>query len=634
MREYALLAFAFVLWIVAGTFLLAELDAHARSGLQAELDTRAAHAAGLLDDQLSRFIRAAEPLQQASSADRRTDNADSSHVAFLARNNALEPVSSDDNAATDSRALDTRGASAAKVALITQTPQVSAARGETDKAPDAIDIWFPSRKDGSEAALLQMHVPLTLLHVAISENPGRLAVTDSNGRFLVNLQTPADGVVERSDYLEATSKTSPLGFQVRASESLRSVQSANQRNWICFLLVTSLLMAGTAVLMNLQFLPFQKRIGKWLPNRRGQIDDVIGHARSDRYLEADNLISRGRAYPSPPLQERNAIAEERLHTALEAGGICAWEWHRSSGSVLWRTTCSEILKLPPDAPAMTARGVLRRIFPHERRRLLHLIRTGLAEGRALTADVRIRRSDGDLRWVALSAQTLRDQSGNVTGYVGIAQDITDQKQSLSRTDSLLREVSHRSKNMLALILAMARLTAREAIDVKSHLREFALRVSGLAASQDLIVAADWQSVDFRTLASAEIEAVARSDAERIKISGPTLLITPEAAQTLGMILTELALNAVEHGALSVATGKAELSWALPADGTIIITWRETGGPIYDSERPKGYGLSVVERFSTQGLKLESRISSDWDTFTWTLTGPAANVESLSSRSRR
>jgi two-component sensor histidine kinase len=172
---------------------------------------------------------------------------------------------------------------------------------------------------------------------------------------------------------------------------------------------------------------------------------------------------------------------------------------------------------------------------------------------------------------------------------------------------------------------MARLTARDAVDVKSHLKEFALRVAGLAASQDLIVAADWQSVDFATLAAAEIEAVARSDSSRVEISGPPLLVTPEAAQTLGMILTELALNASEHGALSVASGQVHLSWTFPNAAAIRISWRETGGPKYDASRPKGYGMSVVERFSTQGLKLESRVVTDGDGVTWNLEGPLAHV---------
>ena len=220
---------------------------------------------------------------------------------------------------------------------------------------------------------------------------------------------------------------------------------------------------------------------------------------------------------------------------------------------------------------------------------------------------------------------MNDPDGHIIGLVGVAYDITDQKQSLSRTDALLREVSHRSKNMLALILAMARSTAREAVDVKSHLKDFALRVAGLAASQDLIVAAGWQSVDLGALAYAEVEAVARTDAARVTITGASFLVTPEAAQTLGMIVTELTLNAVENGALSAAGGEVRLSWEFPDDATIMISWHETGGPDYDPELPKGYGMSVVERFSTQGLKVNSHVARDIGGFTWILTGPIANL---------
>ncbi|MES1179627.1 MAG: sensor histidine kinase, partial [Hyphomicrobium sp.] len=209
--------------------------------------------------------------------------------------------------------------------------------------------------------------------------------------------------------------------------------------------------------------------------------------------------------------------------------------------------------------------------------------------------------------------------------IGVASDVTEQKLILSRTDALLREVSHRSKNLLALILAMARLTARDAVDVKSHLKDFTLRVAGLSASQDLIVASDWKHVDLTTLAVAEIGAVARSDAGRIGISGPSVALTPEAAQTLGMVLTELALNAVEHGALSVATGNVRLSWEIADDDQISIIWCETGGPPFNENGAKGYGMSIVERFSTQGLKLAVNAAFDKNSFKWMLTGPLANI---------
>ncbi len=103
------------------------------------------------------------------------------------------------------------------------------------------------------------------------------------------------------------------------------------------------------------------------------------------------------------------------------------------------------------------------------------------------------------------------------------------------------------------------------------------------------------------------------------------MLTPEAAQTLGMVLTELALNAVEHGALSSATGEVHLSWGFPNDATIEISWHETGGPPFVSDGAKGYGTSVVERFSTQGLKLSARTAGDAHGFTWVLSGPLANI---------
>ena len=319
-------------------------------------------------------------------------------------------------------------------------------------------------------------------------------------------------------------------------------------------------------------------------------------------------------------------AENHLRMALRAGGMGAWQWDRRSGTLRLDSTLTDLLKKgSSEAGDWSAKALLAQVEHHDRRRLVQAVRSALSNSQPLGIDIRVTRFDGEQRWFAIRGAPMRDQDGQIIGLVGIAYDITDQKQSLSRTDALLREVSHRSKNMLALILAMARLTAREAVDVKSHLKDFALRVAGLAASQDLIVAADWQSVDFGALAFAEVEAVARSDAARVTITGPSFLVTPEAAQTLGMIVTELTLNAVEHGALSAAGGEVRLRWDFPDDATIMISWHETGGPDYDPELPKGYGMQVVERFSTQGLKVNTHVASDAGGFTWILTGPIANL---------
>jgi two-component sensor histidine kinase len=359
--------------------------------------------------------------------------------------------------------------------------------------------------------------------------------------------------------------------------------------------------------------------------RQPELYALAGHTVDRPKGEQSGCIQAGKADADCSLMRVDHLDDGQLREALFAGGICAWKWHHSNNNIAWGNSPTKLLRQPYTMVPPTARALIRRVVPQERRRLMKALRIALADRRALSIDLRLTCFDGEQRWVALRANPIIDDSGSAVGFIGTAHDITDQKRGLSRTDALLREVSHRSKNMLALILAMARLTARDAVDVRSHLKEFTLRVAGLAASQDLIVAADWQNVDFATLASAEIEAVARSDSSRIKISGPPLLVTPEAAQTLGMIITELALNATTHGALSVGTGRIFLSWAFPSAVTVKISWRETGGPPYDAERSKGYGLAVIERFSSQGLKFDSRILSDAENVIWSLEGPLAHI---------
>jgi len=632
-------------WICAGALFVSELNAHASAALSSDTQRRASLAAARLDHGLSALLRARYPANPAAAAKDGIPT-QARGIEFRTRIAPLEVSSAEsavhEGAALVQAGLDKLDLSAAKKAFATGTPQVSAARSAAGAAQNGIDIWLPWRPEGANhLTLVQAHVPAAFLNEILrgfSDGPRIMAITDSNGAVLTSLRTVDDAATVQDlgssgPYLERSSKTSAFGLRVRAAASLAPLRSIIWRNWICFALVTSLMAAATIMFSSPIPQEARKEGDERLTKKRRQANDVTAAETPKKNWEMDHLKAPGDPVYPNSAQQRGDIAEFPLRMALESAGICAWEWHRENGAKLRGSSCNQILRSPDNA-AITARDVLRRIFPHERRRLLNMVRASLKQGRPLTADIRLRRFDGEFCWLALRAQPMTNEYGQVIGLVGIAQDITAQKQSLSRTDSLLREVSHRSKNMLALILAMARLTAREAVDVQSHLKEFALRVAGLAASQDLIVAADWQSVDFSTLAAAEIEAVARSDATRIELSGPSFLVTPEAAQTLGMILTELSLDSTRHGALSVAAGKVHVSWALNDERTITISWHETGGPGRHPERDKGYGMSVIERFSTQGLKLQSGVSGGADRFTWTVSGPLANIGTVSARTRR
>lgn len=618
-------------WIALGTVLLRAIDTQARDALESEAQVRASAYAALLDQQIRSVVVSIERswITSKASGDTNVANASGSDVPDFrsvqlnATDGAFTVMAPDSVDVSASAALDERSLSAAKAALATKTPRVAS---YVDNAGlRGLDLWLPFFKDGNDPILLQSHLPASALSASLqsiaSRGPWDMTVTDTDGTVLANfindderasavrsasLTSLADFAPDGA-YITATSELSPFGFRVRAITPLASIEEKSRRNWTSFFIVTCML---TAITLAADRTMFQKRASKDAerqPQSYGRLDEA------------------GSAPSNPALDRARGLDEERLHQALVAGGICIWEWRRANNTIVWENSPATLLRQSGDVTPPSVRALIRRTFPHERRRVLHSIRIALADGRPLSIDVRLTCFDGEQRWIALRANPIRSDTGQVIGFVGTANDVTDQKRGLSRTDALLREVSHRSKNMLALILAMARLTARDAIDVKSHLKEFALRVAGLSASQDLIVAAEWQSVDLTRLASAEIEAVARSDASRVKISGPPVLVTPEAAQTLGMILTELALNAMTHGALSAASGEVALSWAFPNASTIRISWREIGGPAYDAYRSKGYGLSVIERFSSQGLKLDSGVTSDGDNVTWTLEGPLAHI---------
>lgn len=639
-RRLALPALVLLPWIGLGAVLLHTIDRHAKEALQNAALVRASVTAALLDHQINDFIQTidrSQAMQQASGSGKTASASDSHGAQFRALDSTLKVIAP---AAFGDAASDKLGGlaqSAAKAALATKMPRVTSYVDDAGRG--GLNLWLPLSRDGKDPILLQSRLPASFLNASVkdieSRNYWSMAVTDIGGTVLARLddRDQQNGALKRAtiesvgdfapigSYVSATSKISPFGFCVRAMTPLAPLEAENRRNWIGFFVVTCLLAAVTLAADRSMFQARARQSGERQAELQGSAGHTVRHPRHER----SDLTQAGDVWADSSLKRMTSFDATRLREALDAGGVCVWEWRHPNNAIVWGNSPAQLLRQPPGMTPPTVRALVRRAFPHERRRILHAIRIAIADGRPLSIDVRLTCFDGEQRWMALRANPINSKSGRVVGFVGTANDITDQKRGLSRTDALLREVSHRSKNMLALILAMARLTARDAVDVKSHLKKFALRVAGLAASQDLIVAADWQRVDFMTLASAEIEAVTRSDASRVKISGPPLLVTPEAAQTLGMILTELALNAAAHGALSVATGEVLLSWAFPNASTIKISWREMDGPIYDADRSKGYGLSVIERFSSQGLKLDSRIVSDGKNVTWTLEGPLLHI---------
>lgn len=186
-------------------------------------------------------------------------------------------------------------------------------------------------------------------------------------------------------------------------------------------------------------------------------------------------------------------------------------------------------------------------------------------------------------------------------------DITERKEAEARLKLLAREVDHRSKNMLAVVQALVRLTRAETV------RDYALaiegRIAALARVHTLLSRHRWQGADLKRLVEEELAPYHKEEDGRVRVSGPALRLSPAAAQAIAMALHEVATNTARFGALSDPGGQVAIGWGLQPNGWVVLHWTETGGPPVRPPAHKGLGMSVIDR--TIGQQLEGKVRIDW-----------------------
>src|SRR5262249_46520455 len=193
---------------------------------------------------------------------------------------------------------------------------------------------------------------------------------------------------------------------------------------------------------------------------------------------------------------------------------------------------------------------------------------------------------------------------------------------------VMRELSHRSKNLLAVVQAMARQTMQHSATFEDFEGRFMGRLHGLARSHDVLVRQDWTGATIRELVRAQLAPFVREDGMSVEAAGENLMLKPDAVQNLGFALFELATNAVKYGALASQTGKISIRWEqVETDERrcVRFTWKESGGPPVGQPMRKGFGAMVIERFmaATFGGRVESAFLPQG--FAWTLEIPTEHL---------
>lgn len=192
-------------------------------------------------------------------------------------------------------------------------------------------------------------------------------------------------------------------------------------------------------------------------------------------------------------------------------------------------------------------------------------------------------------------RALRNEAGEVTHFLGVINEVTQQKRAEEHIRLLMHEVNHRSKNILSVVQAIARQTLRTSPD--DFAQRFSERLKALSASNELLVREEWRGAELSELARSQLAYCADAVGRRIVLTGPHLQLSPSAAQTLGMALHELATNALKYGALSNRDGVVHLEWQVAREDAgprFIISWTESGGPEVVKPLRRGFGTTVVE----------------------------------------
>lgn len=197
------------------------------------------------------------------------------------------------------------------------------------------------------------------------------------------------------------------------------------------------------------------------------------------------------------------------------------------------------------------------------------------------------------------------------------------RKETAKTVALAREVAHRTKNVMAVVAAIARQSIRSSKSQQDFAVIFEGRLGGLARSLDLLVETDWEGVSLEALVRQQLSAFAED--QRFSATGPQVLLSPAAVQNIGMALHELATNAVKYGALVSASGHVDVRWQSEG-GRFTLIWTERGGPPAAEPQRRGFGRSVIEDLAAGSLGGSAQLNFAPEGITWVLEAPTASLQ--------
>lgn len=252
--------------------------------------------------------------------------------------------------------------------------------------------------------------------------------------------------------------------------------------------------------------------------------------------------------------------------------------------------------------------------PEDRDRAWSKWKHSLQTGETYEIEYRLRHHSGEFRWALGRAVPLRDDRDRIVRWFGTCTDIDEAKRNAEQTELLSHELSHRIKNIFAVIQGLIGLSARRHPEATAFSQDLQKRIAALGRAHDFarphgpdsrpIVGDTPLTAMLRTLLNPYIEMFP----ERIRFAGDDLAIDDRSATPIALIFHELATNATKYGSLSIESGFVEIASSYD-DKECKIEWREENGPPVTSPKSTGFGT----RLTTVSVEnnLHGTIDREW-----------------------
>ena len=302
-----------------------------------------------------------------------------------------------------------------------------------------------------------------------------------------------------------------------------------------------------------------------------------------------------------------ASRENQLRRMIEGVPQIAWSADAKGNFDYFNARWEEITGDPPPPLAELWRPY---IHPEDAEQVYTIWAESFAAGKEFQSEYRLKTRDGWL-WVLAQALPVSDSDGDAVRWFGTITNIDEVRSALNERDMLAKELSHRIKNIFAVVIGLVSLKLRKMPEHKPFADELIAVLHALSRAHDVVRAhgqPDNESL-LSLLEAVFAPYVANDGSARVEISGSDAAIVARAATPLALVFHELATNSAKYGALSQENGTVDLTLE-DAGEQIAIIWREIGGPAITAdaiEKMKdGFGSRLVE------MSITGQLQGSWE----------------------